>query len=255
MWVIAALRNHVFYSLTDMNAEITKIIERINNKKSRRLGTSRRALFNDKEEALLSSLPPTRYEVVEWRDGLLVPKDYHIACRGDYYSVPHSMVGQRVNIAVSRSTVKLYADRSVHPIAVHKLGMGTGANITQLEHMPADHRAYAPENRGDLSEWATTIGPDVRILFDAMLENKRISTQSAIRQMSRGKTLAREYGIQRLVSACRYANAVGTQSMGSVKSILRHDVDLRNADRSDRIVAAPVAHDNVRGSASYDGSE
>ena len=103
MWVIAALRNHVFHSLAEMNAEISQIVARLNGRVSRRLAACRQELFEKSEAAALAPLPPTRYETVEWRDNLLVPKDYHLRWAGDYYSVPHTFVGQRVNIAVTRS--------------------------------------------------------------------------------------------------------------------------------------------------------
>lgn len=170
MWVIAALRNHVFYSLTEMNAEIARIIERINGRKSRRLGTSRRALFERTEAACLSPLPSERYAVVEWQDRILVPKDYHIPWRSDYYSVPHTLIGERINIAASSSTLKAYTDNSLSPIAVHQIGIGNGANITDRAHMPEAHRLYAADSIDALHEWAQTVGADVAILFNAIAE-------------------------------------------------------------------------------------
>lgn len=255
MWVIAALRNHVFYSLTEMNAEIARIIEKINGRKSRRLGASRRTLFERTEAACLSPLPAERYAVVEWQDGVLVPKDYHVPWRGDYYSVPHTLVGERVNIAASSSTLKAYTHSNLSPVAIHQIGTGNGANITDRAHMPEAHRLYAEDSPASLHEWAKTVGADVAILFNAIAENRRISPPSAIRQMSRAKKLAREYGQDRLTSACRYANAVGTQTIDSIQSILKHGLDLRDQERSSSIVAGPVDHENVRGAASYDGGQ
>ena len=71
----------------------------------------------------------------------------------------------------------------------------------------------------------------------------------------RAQKLAKEYGVERLVSACGYANSVGTQTIESVSNILRHDIDLRSKSRADRVVSKPVQHENVRGAASYDGSK
>ena len=255
MWVIAALRNHVFYTLADMNREITRLVNQINERTFRRLNTSRRAEFERIEETALQPLPSERYEYVQWRDGLLVPKDYHLHWENDYYSVPHHYIGQRVNLAATSSTVRMYADDSVNPIALHQLGQGHGENITERDHMPVRHRAYAETNLEDLCEWATKTGEEVARLFDAMQHNKRIKPDPLVRQMARAQKLAREYGADRFLTACRYANSVGTQTTESVANILRYDIDLRQTNARDRIVSSPVPHENVRGGTSYDGGQ
>lgn len=253
MWIIAALRNRIFYSLDEINREIMRLVERINAKTIRRLKTSRRALFEEIEAPVLRPLPADRYEFVAWQDGLLVPKDYHLYWQGDHYSVPHEHIGQRVNLAASRSTVRIYSDASVGPIAVHRLGSGRGENITDPLHMPENHRAYLQSTPDDLRRWAVETGKEVERLFLAMEKNKRIKPFALLKHMSRAQKLAKEYGVERLVSACGYANSVGTQTIESVSNILRHDIDLRSKSRADRVVSKPVQHENVRGAASYDG--
>jgi len=255
IWVIAALRDHVFYTLADMNREITRLVDRINRRTFRRLATSRRAVFETIEAPAMQSLPRDRYEFALWRDGLLVPKDYHLYWEGDYYSVPHSFIGQRVNLAATSSTVRIYADEHVSPIALHQLGRGSGQNITERDHMPESHRAYADNNLEELHDWATEIGEEVEQLFDAMRHNKRIKPTALLKQMARGQKLSREYSVERFASACRYANTVGTQTIESVANILKYGIDLRNTAARDRIVSSPVPHDNVRGGTSYDGSQ
>ena len=255
MWVIAALRDRVFHSLADMNQEIMRFVERINAKTIRRLKTSRRAVFEEIEAPTLRPLPTDRYQYVTWRDGLLVSKDYHLQWLGDYYSVPHEHIGQRVNLAASRSTVRIYSDESVGPIAVHRMGNGRGEIITDPLHMPESHRAYADNSSDDLRCWAAETGKEVEKLFLAMQKNKRIKPFALLKQMARAQKLAREYGTERLVSACGYANSVGTQTIESVSNILCHGIDLRHKNPADRIVSLPVSHENVRGAASFDGSQ
>lgn len=255
MWVIAALRHHVFYTLADMNCEITRLVNRINERTFRKIKTSRRAEFQRIEASALQPLPGERYQYVQWRDGLLVPKDYHLYWENDYYSVPHCYIGQRVNLAATSSTVRIYADDSVNPVALHQMGRGLGENITERDHMPPHHRVYAEINLEELRQWASKTGEEVSTLFDAMQDNKRIKPDPLLRQMARAQKLAREYGDVRFVTACRYANTVGTQTIESVANILRYDIDLRHTNARDRIVSSPVPHENVRGGTSYDGSQ
>jgi hypothetical protein len=44
-WIIAKLRNRQFFSLSDLNAAIRDCVTTLNDRPSRHLGTSRRALF------------------------------------------------------------------------------------------------------------------------------------------------------------------------------------------------------------------
>ena len=41
-WILAALRNRTFFSLTEINAAIAKLLERLNNRPFRKLPGSRR---------------------------------------------------------------------------------------------------------------------------------------------------------------------------------------------------------------------
>lgn len=253
IWIIAALRDRVFYSLTEMNAAIRELVDQANLKRSRRLGASRREIFEAKEAVALKPLPRDRYEVVVWRDKVKVPKDYHLQHEGNYYSVPPSLVGQEVNMAISRSTLRVFSRDKVGPVAVHPISKGQGENVTKREHMPESHRSYAYPDRKELFAWAAEISPSVVDLFEAIVSNKRIRLQAANSQMARAMKLARQYGPERLASACRYANSVRTQTMESVSNILRHGIDQRVEDSRNPIVSKPIAHKNVRGPKSYRG--
>lgn len=256
IWIIARLRNHVFHDISEIHQQLRPLVERINEKRSRRLkGRSRRELFDEIEAPCLNPLPGRRHEYTEWNQSIRVPKDYHLSYRGDFYSVPAHCVGKTVNFCVSRTTIKIYAADSSAPIAVHALGNGKGQNITNKEHMPEAHRMYHAQNVGDLLEWASDVGPDVHQLFEAIVANKRIPPISAIRQMSKAQKMAQQYGRDRLVSACKRANAVNVQTVDSVQNILKHDIDLRpNAD-DPSVAARPIPHENIRGAAAFTGDQ
>ena len=56
-FIIAQLRNRQFFSLSTLNAAIAELVTQINNRVSRHLGASRRALFDDLERWALKPLP------------------------------------------------------------------------------------------------------------------------------------------------------------------------------------------------------
>ncbi|HEV7267342.1 MAG TPA: IS21 family transposase, partial [Falsiroseomonas sp.] len=56
----------------------------------RRLGASRRELFDRLEASTLLDLPPEPFEYAEWRR-CRVGLDYHVEVLGHWYSVPHRL--------------------------------------------------------------------------------------------------------------------------------------------------------------------
>ena len=254
MRVIAALRNHVFHNLSDMNKMILERVHTINGKIMRRLGESRQTRFDDHEKGCLMPLPPSRHEYTEWRDSTRVPKDYHIQHNKDYYSVPHHLAGRTVSFCITRSTIRIYSNQSSTPVAMHSLGPGSGVNITHPDHMPEAHRLYKSQNVESLIQWAESVDDEVKVLFDSFINNKRIPVVVTIRQMSKVQKLGKLYGYERLIHACQIANTVGTQNLSSLENILKMEIDLRNSKAGDQVVAKPINHENVRGPEAYKGA-
>lgn len=88
------LRNQTFFSLAEANAAIAQALDRINDHVMRRLGVSRRQLFETVERPALASLPLEDYEFAEWRLAR-VSTDYHVEFKTFFYSVPHSLIRKR----------------------------------------------------------------------------------------------------------------------------------------------------------------
>ena len=79
-YLLGRLRNLKFFSLAECNAAITEILVQLNGRVMRRLGVSRRELFETVERPVMRPLPDTDHEYAEWafaRVGI----DYHVAAR------------------------------------------------------------------------------------------------------------------------------------------------------------------------------
>src|SRR4051794_6033424 len=87
-YILGRLRRQTFFSLAECNAAIATAVERLNAHPMRRLGVSRRALFESIERPALRPLPAEDYEYAEWRLAR-VSLDYHVEAEGFLYSVPH----------------------------------------------------------------------------------------------------------------------------------------------------------------------
>ena len=65
-YILGRLRNVTFFSLAECNAAIAGAVERMNGREMRRLGVSRRQLFETVEWPLMQALPQDDYEYAEW---------------------------------------------------------------------------------------------------------------------------------------------------------------------------------------------
>jgi transposase len=76
-YILGRLRHVIFFSLAECNAAIAAALERMNGREMRRLGVSRRQLFETVERPVMQSLPEQDYQYAEWhlaRVGI----DYHV---------------------------------------------------------------------------------------------------------------------------------------------------------------------------------
>ena len=88
-WILAALRNHTFFSLSELNQAISQKLEELNNHPFQKLSATRTTLFKTLERLALKPLPEKPYEYAEWKKAR-VNIDYHIEVDHHYYSVIYS---------------------------------------------------------------------------------------------------------------------------------------------------------------------
>ncbi|MER9865475.1 hypothetical protein [Mesorhizobium sp. M0185] len=94
--ILGRLRNQTFFSLAETNAAIGHALDRINDHVMRRLGVSRRQLFESVERLALASLPLEDYEFAEWRLAR-ISSDYHVGFKDLLLfraPQPHSSAGR-----------------------------------------------------------------------------------------------------------------------------------------------------------------
>jgi transposase len=67
-WLLGRLRHRHFYSLADLNTAIAELLRQLNDERPiRRLGVTRRALFEELDRPNLNALPGEPYCLAEWR--------------------------------------------------------------------------------------------------------------------------------------------------------------------------------------------
>lgn len=167
--ILGRLRKQTFFSLADANAAITEMLARINDHVMRRLGASRRHLFETVERPALAPLPAEDYEFAEWRLAR-VSTDYHVEFKSFFYSVPHGLIRSQVDIRATARMIEIF--HRGKRVAVHQRRYGGPRFGTQPEHMPSAHRRYAEWTPDRFRRWAASIGPETEGLITAILASR-----------------------------------------------------------------------------------
>ena len=108
-WILARLRNRQFFSLAALNATIAALLRELNDRPMRQIGKSRRELFDALERPALKALPPAPYQYAEWKRAKVHP-DYHVEVDRNFYSVPHQLIGRKVEVRLTLKTVEIFHD-------------------------------------------------------------------------------------------------------------------------------------------------
>jgi hypothetical protein len=156
-------RNHVFYSVAEINQALKICVDKINNKIHTRLKTSRFNLWSCYEKAKLKPLPVNRYEYYEWKECRVHP-DAHISVWNNYYSVPHIYRGKTVKAKIGKNIVEIYYE--LERIAVHsRHAEKAGAVITDFAHLPKNAQAYHENTPQNILSQAKFINNDLYLLI------------------------------------------------------------------------------------------
>ena len=105
-------------------------MQHINERTMRKLGVSRRELFETVERDALTALPADDWEFAEWRRAR-VNLDYHIEANDFLYSVPHALLRAEVNVRITARAVEIsIAANASAPISAATLAASTAPTPT-----------------------------------------------------------------------------------------------------------------------------
>ena len=247
-WILARLRHWRFHSLAELNAAIRQLLGELNDRPFQKLEGSRRSWFELLDRPALRPLPSTAFEYADFKRARVSRLDYHVEFAHHYYSVPHALVGQEVELRITRTTVEVLFRHQ--RVASHARSHRRGGYTTIPEHMPAAHRAHREWTPARLLHWAGTIGVATGHLVTHLLESKPHPEQG-YRACLGLLALARKYGDARLEAGCMRALALGAEDpqVGRLhpRRRPRPPADHRHAVRRHRL----PAHANVRGPEYY----
>ena len=249
-WILACLRNQVFFCLDDLNEAVALLLERLNTRPFQKLEGCRRSAFEQLDRPAMQPLPARRYEIAEWKK-VKAGIDYHVQFDWRYYSVPCALQGAELEVRATSSTVEIL--HQGQRVASHRRSYGRkGTAVTCEEHRPKSHRDYGQWTPARMVQWAGKIGPSTAEVVERILDSHRhpeMGYRSCLGLIRQGKTVGQE----RLEAACKRAIEIDSPSRRSVEMILKKGLDKLPQDEEH---SPPLpAHDNIRGPGYYETDE
>jgi transposase len=244
-WIIAALRNHTFFSIEELNKAIREKLVEFNNRALQKMKVSRKELFESIDKPAMKPLPQSSYEYAEWEKHR-VNIDYHVEVLRHYYSVPYQLKGALVDVRITARTVEIFFKGK--RVATHVKGYVPFKHTTLTEHMPESHRRYVSWTPSRIIGWAEKTGPSTGALVKEIMERKTHPEQG-FRSCLGIIRLEKRYGEDRLEAACARALLMKAYTYKSVKSILEKKLD--GQELPPARPATPVVHENIRGNQYY----
>jgi transposase len=249
-WIMARLRHQTFFTLASLNLAIQFLLGDLNQRPFKKLPGTRRSQFEQLDKPALRPLPSSPYQYAEIKQAR-VHVDYHLEFDKHYYSVPHHLVKQAVEVQASHNMVVIYSQGQ--RIASHPRSHRQGAHSTCPEHMPHSHRVMSEWSPDRFLSWASDMGKETQAVVNHLLKEKRHPEQSYRRIMALLSN-AKKYGRERLNNACGRALLINSPTRSSVESILKQGLDQVAIGIPDNAVQEELNldhHENVRGEGYY----
>ena len=157
--ILAALRDHRFFSVRELNQAMVPLLARLNAQPFQKLEGSRDSCYESVEKARLLPLPAGLFELAVWSKAR-VNIDYHVAVENHFYSVPYALVHQPVDVRLAARTVEFF--QAAKRVAAHARSWEPGRFTSLEEHRPKSTWA-SPMSRANFTasswkSWMTVRG-------------------------------------------------------------------------------------------------
>lgn len=251
-WILAKLRHQKFFSLIELNQEIAKLLEELNDKPFKKLPGNRRSAYEELDKPALKCLPKIKYEYKVIKKAQ-VNLDYHVEVAKHYYSVPHHYIGKCVEYQLAENSVAFFCQGQ--RIAYHIRSNNVGQATTLTEHMPHAHLQHQQWTPQKFVSWSETVGIHTTTIAKYLIKHKP-NPECCYRINLGFLNLAKKFGKSRLEEACKHAASHQLQSYTQIKSILETQSDkapiaAANDNDADQQTPPVCQHKNLRGATYY----
>jgi hypothetical protein len=203
-----------FRDLTDLNEQARRWV--LGEAGVRIHGTTREPPLERfaRERPLMKPLPAVAPDLGVWARAK-VHRDCHLQFEKSLYSVPFTLIGQRLWLRATDTSVSVFEDHQL--VAQHLRARQVGTRRTVREHLPPEAQAFFLRDRHWCVAQAERVGPACAELVDTLLADRIVERLRAAQGVIH---LAATHGETRLELACRRALAHGSPHYRTVKTLL-----------------------------------
>lgn len=170
--------------------------------------------FVELEKAALRPVPTEAFALFRIGSRKVHP-DGHIEVERTYYSVPHNLVGQTVEVRWDQKMLRVFAHDKL--VAVHRKSEAAGSFRTQRNHLP-EHKSLSQEAyQAKLLGRAERLGPAALGFAQGAMEQRG---PLAFRVIQGVLSLCRKHPKERVEWACARATAHGSFRYHTVRRLL-----------------------------------
>ena len=229
-WITAALRERKFFSFSELQEAVAERLEVINTRPFQKRPGCRREAYLAEEKEFMLPLPRHPYEPSVWKQQT-VGNDYLISDGLNKYSVPFDLIGEQVQIRLTRDLVEVYFKGS--RMTSHKrLAAYSVQPIVKPEHMPDRHREYLSCNADEFRTWAKTVGKSTEEIVRHFLSSGSVEEQGYKACVSLRK-LGNRHGKQNLEAACERMLAFSSSpSIRTITMLLRNSKEQNSSNET-----------------------
>lgn len=229
-------RGRDFSGLEQMQAEAAAWSLSVAGKRSCRSlgGAAPYTVFQAMEQEALLPLPDRPFEIATWHTPKVAP-DAHVMVAGALYTVPYRLIGKRLDVRLSETTVTCFLDGEL--VKTHAR-VKKGKRSTDWADYPPEKVAFLMRTPAWCRHQAEAVGPATASVVQSLLG---LQALHRLRSAQGVLSLADRYDQNRLEAACGFALAAGDPSYRTVRGILEAGRD-RLPDEEPTAVPAAPAH-------------
>ena len=236
-----------FFSLAELNEAIRERLIKYNNYLFQRSPYSRKELFVSTEKNYLRPLPPTPYELRQYRRAKVQKMGYvYLSQDKHYYSVPYRYIGKHVEVSYTESVVEIFYNHE--RLCTHKRDFRPGTYSTISDHPPSAHKAYNEWSLPYFQQRAQRIGPQT-VEYVTRLILQYSYPEVGYKQAMGITQLTRAYDKARIEKACARGLMASHYSFRNIENILKSGFDQLELPLQEGNHIPP--HQNIRGADHY----
>ena len=248
-WILAALRNEHFFTLNEAKDAVKQKLEELNLRDFKQREGCRRSAYLEEEKAFMKPLPSQRYELATWNPNIKVGTDYLVSDGRNKYSVPFDLIGEKVDIRLTSTTVEVFFHGSRVASHVRKTAVQREPIINE-NHMTPEHRKYLNYNTEDFTVWAKSVGDSTMKVVTYFLTAGK-EPEQGFKSCASLTKLCEKYGKKKLETACAdVLKHTSAPSLRLISTLLKNNI-IKPEEEKPEVRRSSNAYGITRGAAYY----